>query len=138
LFPSLLRAAAEKRPFIMTAGDQVRDHCAAADIAHAIALSLLEGHSAGEPAQIFNLGGGSLQPLRPLVEGIVEELALDISLRFGQKQLVPFEPKHLAGDISRARAQLQWQPRINFAYAIWQLAQETFPMLNIKEPRQWL
>jgi UDP-glucose 4-epimerase len=138
LFPSLLRAAAEKRPFIMTAGDQVRDHCAAADIAHAIALSLLEGHSAGEPAQIFNLGSGSLAPLRPLVEGVVKELALDISLRFGEKQLIPFEPKHLACDISRARSQLEWQPRLNFGYAIWQLAQESFPMLNIKEPRQWL
>jgi nucleoside-diphosphate-sugar epimerase len=138
LFPSLLRAAAEKRPFIMTAGDQVRDHCAAADIAHAIALSLLEGHSAGEPAQIFNLGSGSLQPLRPLVEGVAEELGLEISLRFGEKLLSPFEPKYLAGDISRARAQLQWHPRLNFAHAIWQLAQESFPALQIKEPRQWL
>jgi nucleoside-diphosphate-sugar epimerase len=138
LFPSLLRAATEKRPFMMTAGDQVRDHCAAGDIAHAIALSLLQGHSAGEPAQIFNLGSGSLQLLRPLVEGVVSELEMDVSLRFGEKRLSPFEPKHLAANIARARSQLDWQPRLNFAYAIWQLARESFPSLKIKEPRQWL
>ena len=137
LFPSLLRAAADKRPFIMTAGEQVRDHCAAGDIAHAIALAILQGPASGQPAQIFNLGSGSVQPLRPLVEGVIEQLGLDVSLRFGEKALSPFEPKHLASDIGRARAQLQWEPRVNFAYAVWQLAQESFPSLKLTEPRQW-
>src|SRR5439155_11042725 len=119
-------AAAEKRPFIMTTGEQVRDHCAAGDIAHAIALAILQGPASGQPAQIFNLGSGSVQPLRPLVEGVIEQLGLDVSLRFGEKALSPFEPIHLASDITRARAQLQWEPRVNFAYAVWQLAQESF------------
>ena len=138
LFPPLLRAAAEKRPFSMSAGTQVRDHCAAADIAHAIALSILQGPPAGQLAQVFNLGSGSLQPLRLLVEGVVKELGLDVSLRFGEKALNPFEPKHLVSDIARARARLGWQPRVNFAYAIWQLARESFPDLEISEPRRWL
>jgi nucleoside-diphosphate-sugar epimerase len=138
LFPSLLRAAAENRPFNMSAGAQVRDHCAAADIAHAIALSVLQGPTAGQPAQIFNLGSGSLQPLRSLVEGVVEELGLEISLRFGARELIQFEPNHLVGDIARARARLQWQPQVNFPYAIWQLARESFPALKINEPRQCL
>ena len=138
LFPSLLRAAAEKRPFNMSAGTQVRDHCAAADIAHAIVLAILQGPASGQPAQVFNLGSGSLQPLRSLVEGVVEELGLEVSLRFGERELIQFEPKHLVGDIALARTRLEWQPRLNVAYAIWQLARESFPVLKLNEPRQSL
>jgi nucleoside-diphosphate-sugar epimerase len=138
LFPSLLRAAVENRPFEMTSGSQVRDHCAASDIAHAIGLAILQGPVSAHPTRIFNLGSGSLQPLRALVEGVVAELGLNITLRFGEKPLTSFEPKHLVGDIARARAQLEWRPRMNFAYAIWQLAGESFPSLKLKQPRQWL
>jgi nucleoside-diphosphate-sugar epimerase len=138
LFPSLLRAAAEKRPFSMTTGDQIRDHCAASDIAHAIALAIIEGQNPSQLAQILNVGSGSVEKLRALVERVVQELDLDISLRFGEKQPGPFEPKHLVSDVANARSQLDWKPRTNFAYAIWQLAREVFPNLPIREPKQWI
>ena len=41
-------------------------------------------------------------------------------------------------DIVHVRAGLNWRPRLNFAFAIWQLAQESFPSLKVKPPRQWL
>ena len=73
-------------------------------------------------------------PLRPLVQGLVNELGLKVILNFGARDYAPFEPKYLVADISLARAVLGWDPKINFAYAIWQLAQESFPTLKLKQP----
>lgn len=138
LFPSLLRAALAKQPFPMTAGDQVRDHCAASDIAHAIAQSIQHGPEAGQAARIFNLGSGSSEPLRPLIERVVQELGLEVSLQFGARSLSQFEPRHLVADIAAAQAGLNWRSRHNFAFAIWQLARESFPALEVRRPREWL
>ncbi len=135
LFPSLLRAAAEKRPFDLSPGDQRRDHCAVADIARGVVLSLDKKSTPSAP-RVFNLGSGSAATLKQLVEGVVAELGLDVRLNFGTRDHARFEPKYLVADIARARTQLQWQPQTNFAHAIWQLARESFPSLKIKEPRQ--
>jgi nucleoside-diphosphate-sugar epimerase len=93
LFPSMLRAAAEKRPFHMTSGQQVRDHCAVGDIAHGVSRAILQAAEASKSARIYNLGGGSTMPLRPLVESVVEELGLTLDLSFGERELTRFEPK---------------------------------------------
>lgn len=138
LFPSLLRAAVARQPFHMTTGDQVRDHCAVTDIAHGVSQAILQDAHSREGAKVFNLGSGELISLRQLVEGTVTELGLAIDLSFGGRQLTRFEPKYLVADTARTHAELGWRPRINFAYAIWQLAQESFPSLKIKQPRQWL
>jgi nucleoside-diphosphate-sugar epimerase len=138
LFPTLLQAAAETRIFNMTAGDQVRDHCAAADVARGVGQAILQPPGAADPARIFNLGSGDTKPLRSLVEAVIEELGLELALNFGGRPRSQFEPKHLAADTTRARTDLNWQPQLNFAYAIWQLAQESYPTLKLREPRQWL
>lgn len=138
LFPALLRAAATKQPFTMTSGEQVRDHCAAMDIACGVEKQLQLPPTEGAPVRIFNLGSGDTKPLRRLVESVVAELGLEIELHFGGRQLTKFEPKHLAADISRAHRELGWQPRQNFAYAVWQLAQESFPTLKLRQPKPWL
>jgi UDP-glucose 4-epimerase len=138
LVPSLLSAAAAKEPFELTGGDQVRDHCAASDIAHGIALSIQQGPSEGQAGRVFNLGSGSSEPLRPLIERVVRELDLDVSLQFGVRPLTKFEPKHLVADITAARAGLNWRPQRNFAFAVWQLARESFPSLRVRRPREWL
>jgi nucleoside-diphosphate-sugar epimerase len=138
LFPSMLRAAADRRAFRMTSGSQVRDHCAVTDIANGISRAILQQTSTSLEARIFNLGGGSTLPLRPLVEGVIEELGLPLEAVFGAQQLTNFEPTYLAADISRVKRDLGWRPRVNFAYAVWQLAQETFPSLKLRRPKQWL
>ena len=138
LFPSLLRAAEARQPFHMTAGDQVRDHCAVADIAQGVSQAVLQRAQSPEQAKVFNLGSGSRKPLRSLVEDVVSELGLVIELSFGGRPLTKFEPKHLVADITCAQAELDWRPRVNFAYAVWQLARESFPSLNLKQPTQWL
>jgi UDP-glucose 4-epimerase len=138
LFPSLLRAAAAGQPFHMTSGDQIRDHCAVADVANGLSRAILQGAQIREGEGVFNLGSGSTMPLRSFVESVVAELAISVDLTFGERQLTKFEPKHLVANIDRAQAELGWHPRVNFAYGVWQLARESFPSLNLKQPKQWL
>lgn len=138
LFPSILQAAAEGRPFQMTSGRQVRDHCAVEDIARGVSLGIGRRSAPGSEARVYNLGSGNTQPLRPLVEEVLAELGLKVELSFGERELPKFEPRHLVADTTRAQTELDWRPRLNFAYAIWELAKESFPSLNLKQPRQWL
>jgi nucleoside-diphosphate-sugar epimerase len=138
LFPSLLRAAEQKTPFDLSPGDQVRDHCAVTDIAGGIVRAVIgHGQLVVEP-QVFNLGSGNTIPLRKLVSSVVEELELEVTLNFGARAPAQYEPRFVAADISRARTLLQWQPQMNFAYAIWQLARESFPNLKLRQPRRQL
>ncbi len=138
LFPSLLRAAAEKRPFNLSPGDQIRDHCAAGDVARGIKQALLLREELEADTQVFNLGSGSTAPLRTLVEDVADQIGLNVQLNFGARDYARFEPKYLAADISRAGALLNWRPRINFAHAIWELARESFPSLKLKKPKATL
>jgi UDP-glucose 4-epimerase len=138
LFPSLLRAASENKPFDLSPGDQVRDHCAAKDIAHGITQAVLQRQELGRGTHVFNLGSGSDICLKELVLDVVEQIGLDVKLNFGARDYARFEPMFLAADISRAREVLHWRPRTNFPYAIWALARESFPDLKLKKPRSSL
>lgn len=135
LFPSLLRAADTTTPLALSPGDQLRDHCAACDIARGIVLAVARRSALPEEAQVFNLGSGSNASLKQLVTGVAAELGLEVELKFGARNYSPFEPRHLVADISRARHLLGWQPQTNFAYAVWQLAQTSFPNLKLKQPK---
>jgi nucleoside-diphosphate-sugar epimerase len=130
LFPSLLQSAVEQKPFEMSAGDQVRDHASVDDIAAGIISSLK-----AEPG-IFNLGAGDTRTLRELVSSIVHELGLEIELRFGVRPYAPGEAMFLVPDLNRARQELNCSARENVAHAVWRLAQESFPLLKVKEPAQ--
>ena len=132
LFPALLRAAASGRPFPLSPGEQRRDFCAVQDIAQAIRATV---HAAPrEIIEIFNLGSGIALPLRQIVENVCRELQLDVDLQFGALPYHPHEPMHLIADIRKA-AQLPWKPRINLAYAVWELARATYPELPVCRPR---
>jgi nucleoside-diphosphate-sugar epimerase len=138
LFPLLLRAAATKERLDLSPGDQARDYCAVGDIAHGIALAVWKRAELPPEAQVFNLGSGKVIPLRKLIEDVVAELGLNVALKFGARDYVPSEPKLLGADTARARQLLGWQPRVNFAYAIWQLARESYPSLQLSEPKPLL
>jgi nucleoside-diphosphate-sugar epimerase len=136
LFPSLLRAAEERRPLDLSPGDQIRDHCAVQDIAHGIVLAATNRAQSSSHIEVLNLGSGSTISLRKLIEDLVKDLGLEVQLNFGARDYLQSEPKYLVADISRARRFLNWQSRTNFPYAIWQLARESFPSLGLKEPPQ--
>jgi len=133
LFPSLLQAAAQGRPIDLSAGDQVRDHCAVSDIARGVVVAATQPVVRSQ-TEIFNLGSGQAESLRQLIEHVVGELELKVKLNFGAQPASPFEPRYLVADISRAQARLGWKPRVNFAHAIWELAQASFPTLKLRQP----
>lgn len=134
LFPSLLRAAAERKPFPMSAGTQIRDFCAVQDVAEAIVMMLEEGTLPGR--DVFNLGSGKSVSLRGIVGSVCRQLGLEVELQLGALPFHPQEPMHLVADIHLAQS-LGWQPRTNLAYAVWQLAQSQFPRLNLLQPEQY-
>jgi GDP-D-mannose dehydratase len=69
-------------------------------------------------------------------EKIVEELGLKVCLHFGAKSIAPFEPEELVADSSRAQRDLKWRPTHRLAHAVWQLARESFPQLDLQEPKE--
>jgi nucleoside-diphosphate-sugar epimerase len=89
-----------------------------------------------EQIEVFNIGSGRSESVRTLIEQVCRELNITIDLQFGQAPLPPFEPSYLVADISRARRELGWEPRINLAYAVWQLASEVAPALKLSRPHR--
>ena len=136
LFPSLLRAAFEQRPLDMSSGDQVRDHCSVQDIAAGILAAAFFGGACPPALSVYNLGSGDTIPLKRLIEQVASELDLGVKVNFGARDYAPFEPRFMVADASRARTTLGWRPQINLAYAVWQLAQESFPTLKLRRPRE--
>jgi nucleoside-diphosphate-sugar epimerase len=134
LFPSLLRAAAEGRPFPMSAGTQLRDFCAVDDLVRGIALLLEQGTLPGR--DVFNLGSGRSLSLTELVSSVCRQLGLEVELQLGALPFHPQEPMHLVADIRLAES-FGWKPRTNLAYAVWQLARSLYPELTVKEPERY-
>jgi nucleoside-diphosphate-sugar epimerase len=135
LFPSLIHAASVREPFAMTAGEQIRDFCAAEDIAQAIVLCV--DRVPEIQIEEFNLGGGVPISVRRLVETVCSELSLDVKIQFGQSTLQSYDPMHLVADISTARQTLGWHPTTRLSYAVWELAQEMAPELSLRKPERF-
>jgi len=134
LFPSLLGAALERRPFGMSPGTQLRDFCAVQDVVSAITLILEEGE---QPSRdIFNVGSGLSISLGRIVHSVVRQLGLEVEIQLGARSFHPLEPANLIADISRTES-LGWRPRINLAYAVWELARSKFPNLVVTKPEQY-
>lgn len=135
LFPSLLRAASTRQPLALTSGTQIRDHTSARDIARGILAASARPPAPAAP-RIYNLGSGSFVPVHNLVRGIVDELGLQVELRFGAKSAGPHEPACLVADAARAQEELGWQPKQSMSHAVWELACESFPELKLPQPRE--
>jgi nucleoside-diphosphate-sugar epimerase len=136
LFPALLRASAERQPFDMSPGDQVRDHCAVQDIARGVVAAATLTRNHPQPLRVYNFGSGDTTSLKRLIQRLAAELELDVNLNFGARGYAPFEPHFMVADASRAATELGWRPRINLAYAVWQLAHESFPSVKLRLPQK--
>ncbi len=132
LFPRILAAAVSGEVLPMTEGRQVRDFCAVNDIARAVELAI-EAPQAGTTEK-YNLGSGLSVPLRSLVEKVCAELEIAPKIEYGAVKMHPFEPMHSVADIAHAREVLGWQPEVPLARAVWELGQEQYPALKMKEP----
>jgi UDP-glucose 4-epimerase len=135
LFPSILRAAASGIPMELTSGLQSRDHISARDVARGIIAATRNVPEAANP-RVCNLGGGSSASIREIVETVVAELGIPVELRFGVKASGRFEPAHLVADHSKACRELGWMPVHRLAHAVWELSKESFPELNLAEPKE--
>ena len=134
LFPLMLKAAVEGRRLGLTAGTQIRDFCSVNDIARAV-LRVIERQS-DMLIEKFNLGSGLSLPLRTVIENVCAGLDLTVDLHFGEAEMHPYEPRHSVANIDRAETELGWRPRTSLAYAVWELAQEVAPSLNMKRPER--
>jgi len=134
LFPTLLRCALEKKPFGMSPGTQLRDFCAVQDVVDAITLVLEEGENPSR--DIFNVGSGLSVSLGRIVHQVARQLDLDVEIQLGARPVHPLEPNHLVADISRT-VSLGWRPKINLAYAVWELAKSKFPELAVTQPEPY-
>jgi nucleoside-diphosphate-sugar epimerase len=134
LFPSLLQAARDRTPFAMSAGTQLRDFCAVQDVVAAITLILEEGEQTSR--DIFNVGSGLSVSLGRIVHSVARQLELDVEIQLGARPFHPLEPANLVADISRTQS-LGWNPKINLAYAVWQLAHSKYPDLTVAKPEQY-
>lgn len=135
LFATILRGAAEGREVSLSDCLHVRDHCSARDVA----LGIVRAFDTADPekeSRIFNLGSGRCDSLRSLIEGVVEQLKLEVRLKFGSKPRSPFDPDFLVADIRRANKELGWYPQHHLAHAVWLLARQSFPSLNLREPEE--
>ncbi|MDE1171696.1 MAG: NAD(P)-dependent oxidoreductase [Verrucomicrobium sp.] len=136
LFPSILRAAAAGQPMSLSSGSQLRDFCSVRDIAHGLILAAEAGSPEPGSPRVCNLGSGRLESLRSVIERVMGELGVSADLRFGERPPGRFESPCLVADISAAREELKWSPRHNLAHAVWQLARESFPDLQVVQPRE--
>ena len=134
LFPSLLRAASQGKPFPMSAGTQIRDFCAVQDVAEGIVLMLEEGTLPGR--DIFTLGSGKSVSLRGIVGSVCRQVGINVELQLGAMPFHPQEPMNLVADIHLAQS-LGWEPRTNLAYAVWELAKSQYPELSVTEPERY-
>lgn len=133
LFPALIQAVAEKRPFRMSAGEQVRDFCAVQDIAVAVAAVLKRPKAT--LIETYNLGSGLELTLRESVENVCGQLGLSPDLRIGEIPYHPFEAMHLVADVRKA-VEIPWSPTTNLAYAVWQYARTKYPELQMERPNE--
>lgn len=131
LFPSLLQAALEKKPFEMSAGEQIRDHCAVNDVARGVIAAVMD-RAAME--SVYNLGSGDTRSLREIVRSVADELELGADIVVGARPYSPYEIMYSVADISKARSRLGWKPEQNLAHAVWELARDSFPALQVREP----
>jgi nucleoside-diphosphate-sugar epimerase len=136
LFPSLLRAAQSKTPLQLTSGRQVRDFLSARDVAAGIIAVAQKSPPPVRQVAVYNLGSGYARPVRRIVQEVVRELGLKVVLRFGKKKAAEGEPGFLVADARKARRELGWVPRENFAHALWRLARASFPRLALPEPAE--
>jgi UDP-glucose 4-epimerase len=136
LFPLILDAALRGRTQDLTAGTQIRDFCAVGDIADAIVRAVETPQYA--PIQKFNLGSGSDASLRATIESIRDELHLKVDFNFGAVPMHPYEPHHSVADPAHAEKYLGWKPKTRLAYAVWELARDIAPSLQLKQPERYL
>ena len=109
LIPYLIKTLLAKQKPSLTAAEQLWDYIYVEDVASAI-TAILENHAA---TGIYNLGSGSAQSLRTVIEKIRDFIDPQLTLGFGEVAYRPDQVMHLEADISRLTAITGWSPMMD-------------------------
>ena len=115
IFISALRRG--EAPSVFEDGRQRRDFVHVRDVAAATVLAC-EKHRAGVRA--YNVGSGTPRTVGEMARALAETLKGPAPVVTGQYRLG--DVRHITADSSRLRDELQWQPRVDFAAGMAELA----------------
>lgn len=106
-FHKFLRSAAENEPITVYGdGSQTRDFTYVGDIINAN-ISAMEK---GKPGEIYNIGGGHNRKLKDIFPVLNQVTGKNIAINYSENQ--KGDVPHTSADISKAAADLNYQPRV--------------------------
>lgn len=106
-FHKFLRSAAENEPITVYGdGSQTRDFTYVGDIINAN-ISAMEK---GKPGEIYNIGGGHNRKLKDIFPVLNQVTGKNIAINYSENQ--KGDVPHTSADISKAAADLDYQPRV--------------------------
>ena len=108
--PSLIRSLVEKRPFVMTPGEQTRDFVYITDLVDAM---IQASRARAAPGQVINIGSGT--PVKLLDLAIMVERLLDRQglVKVGGREYRPDEIMDYCVDTTKARTLMGWKPKVS-------------------------
>lgn len=109
LIPHAILSALAKRDVLMTKGDQQRDLVYMDDVVDALLLAATRPVT---PGSVFNIGSGAGIPVRKIVEQVLELMGNPVRALLGMVPMRPDEMMESSAEITAAREQLGWQPRV--------------------------
>jgi nucleoside-diphosphate-sugar epimerase len=116
-FHRFLRALHEGKPItIYGDGEQTRDFTYIDDVTEAN----LRAGSFGQPGAVYNINGGSRASVLEVIAIMERAMKRDAIREFGPKQ--KGDPLHTGGDPTRARTDLQFQPKIDLETGLHRMA----------------
>ncbi len=110
LIPQAILSALAKHDLSMTSGEQKRDPIYIDDVVEALILAGTKNVKAGS---VFNIGSGQAIPVKDMVQDIFGLMGNPAKPLFGKLPMRPDEIMEMSADVSAAREQLGWQPRIS-------------------------
>ena len=107
--PQIIRGCLAGRSFPTSEGQQLRDFCYIQDIVEAVFVALDCSAARGE---VINIGSGQPISIREIIENVRKLIGKGIP-RFGEMAYRPGENMSLYADISKAKALLNWKPKVS-------------------------
>ncbi len=110
LVPHTILSALAGQDVPMTLGTQQRDLIYIDDVVDALMLAAATDLA---PGTVINIGSGAGVPVRQVVETILELMGHPVKALLGAVPMRPDELMECSADITAARQQLGWQPRVS-------------------------
>lgn len=109
LVPHVILSALAGRDVPLTAGEQERDLVYIDDVVEALCLA---GARPVAPGSVLNIGSGQGTRIRDVVAQLLALMGRSEAARFGALPTRPDEIMQMSADITAAREQLDWSPRV--------------------------